>query len=126
MKYLITAKVIYGLPFVVEADSADAALGEVTMGRGTPGDPVMLTTLPTAQWSVEPLENSTALVEMYAALQGVTRLFREITGLDYTDERVTTVFRALASAQETIERTNKILEELNDRVTGSAMPSQDS
>jgi hypothetical protein len=126
MKYLITAKVIYGLPFVVEADNADAALGEVTMGRGTPGDPVMLTTLPTAQWSVEPLENSTALVEMYAALQGVTRLFHEITGLDYTDERVAIVFRALASAQETIERTNKILEELNDRVTGSAMPSQDS
>lgn len=125
MKYLITAKILYGLPFVVEADSADEALSAVSMGKAVPGQPVLLSTLPVAQWTVEPMAIMSTLVEMRTALQDVTSLFREVQGLDYGEPRVAAVFKALALSEETISQVQTILGELNDRESSGTLPAQD-
>jgi len=127
MQYLVTVKVIYGVPFAVEAQGAEEALQSVVQGKAESGPPFILSSLPITQWSVEPLEFVDALTKMYNALHGVVSMFNTgMYGVDFEDERVMAVFNALNDAAEVIKTSSAIQKELSDRESSGSMPSEDS
>ena len=127
MQYLVVAKMIYGVPFAIEAEGADEALQGVVRGQVDAGPPFVLSSLPVTQWSVEPLVFIDALTKMYNALHGVVSMFGSgLSGVDFEDERVAAIYTALANAEDVILTSRAIQKELDERTADDTVSDKSS
>jgi hypothetical protein len=117
--YLITIKAIYGFPVSVEAESAEDALAKAALGNANTAAPYYITLLPSTQWSIEPLQEASAITRMSSALQGMVQFLGEMSNVPYDDPRVLAVFDSINAAKEVVAQSAKIQEELNAGEPGS-------